>query len=356
MRFLKTVITGLCYFLIIETINLSAVASASDLHLAFESGLANTTYYETPRGHKLRYTHFKSPVEGPKDTVFFLQGRGTFLEFYEVLVGPLLERGLDVWMYDLSGQGGSTRLVNKESHDEETIRHMQHVDSFDFYLEDAYAFIEDVLLPHAEGRLFLGGYSTGGHVALRYLQRYSDAPFEAAFVISPLLALKLSIPNSILSDIFWSTSWLVNLESYVPGAGHTDPIFTMPFEENPYSGDESRFQEIRKLCIQYKPFMMGGVSLGWLKAASDSLNCLWQDHSIDAIQIPVLIATGGADGVVSVSYNELFANKLALSQHVYYLEGRHELFRETPEILTTWWTDFDAFLSDLGRNPYSSPH
>ncbi len=67
----------------------------------------------------------------------------------------------------------------------------------------------------------------------------------------------------------------------------------MPFEGNPYSGDEIGFKEIQSLSHLHRSKMMGGVSLGWVKAASDSLGYLWTDQALNAIQIPSLIATGG---------------------------------------------------------------
>src|SRR5262249_17115968 len=157
--------------------------------IAFHEGIAQAELYVTARGDQLRYTHFKTPLEST-GSVVFVQGRGTFLEFYEILIVPLLERGLDVWMYDLSGQGGSSRLVNSERHDPETVQCMQHVDTFDQYIDDLNSFVEDIVVPNSSDKLLLGGYSTGGHVALRYLQtKGTSHPFQAAFMISPLLSL-----------------------------------------------------------------------------------------------------------------------------------------------------------------------
>lgn len=84
---------------------------------AYKEGIKQARYYQTSQGHVLRYTHFKTPLTQNKKTIFFVQGRGTFLEFYEVLIVPLLERGFDVWMYDLTGQGGSSRILKEEKHD-----------------------------------------------------------------------------------------------------------------------------------------------------------------------------------------------------------------------------------------------
>lgn len=309
----------------------------------FEEGIKEATYYTTPQGHELRYTCFKSPIKGAKNTVFFIQGRGTFLEFYEVLITPLLERGFDVWMYDLSGQGGSSRLPLKGKHDELTAQKMQHVETFDLYIDDAASFFEAIVKPQAQGDIYLGGYSTGGHIALRLMQKIPDLPFKAAFVLSPLLKMRAPLPNTCLTYLLGGAGWVVDLETYVPGMGPVDPVFTAPFAPNPYSSDPERYQELQTLCIDYTHWMMGAPSLGWIKAAVNSIEVLWHPQALQAIQIPLLIATGENDGVVDVSYNALFAEKLPLATHVSYPEGRHELFREAPAILEAWWQDFDEF-------------
>lgn len=334
-------------FLVAALVTIPAVAVTPEE--AFRKGLQKATIYTTSCGHQLRYTCFRSPVEGPKDTVFFIQGRGTFLEFYEVLVVPLLERGMDVWMYDLSGQGGSTRLVSNEQHNEITAQCMQHVDSFDHYIDDADAFLKDVVLPQMKGKIFLGGYSTGGHVALRYLQRHTEIPFEAAFLFSPMLSLRAPLAHSVLPCLLWTVSWVLDLDRYAPGADHEDPIFKMGFQGNPYTSDEECFGMIQCLCEQHRPLMMGGVSLGWVKAASDSVGHIWKASELKTVQIPVWIATGGADGVVDVSYNAEFARELRNGKHVFYLEGRHELFREIPEIHKQLWSDLDEFFAEIRK-------
>lgn len=319
---------------------------------AFHDALVHPSYYETPRGHRLRYAHFKTPFEGFKSTILLLQGRGSFLEYYEPLIVPLLNRGFDVWMYDLSGQGGSSRLLSPGYHDEETARYMQHIDNFDFYVDDAADFVKDVFLPQASGKLILGGYSTGGHVALRYLQIHPQAPFQSVFVISPLLALKSSIPIPAWSLFFNTASLFTTLERYMIGASNEDHAFEVPFETNLCSSDEACFNEIRELCAKHQPFMMGGVSAGWVKAALDSLDCLWDEQAMERIKVPVLIATAGGDGLIDISYNEQFANKLAQGKHALYDQSRHEIFREKHQIRTQWWSDFDAFMSIVSTKTY----
>lgn len=327
---------------------------ASDSQTAFNEGLAHAEHYTTVKGDQLRYAHFKTPFE-VQGSVVFVQGRGTFLEFYEAVITPLLERGLDVWMYDLSGQGGSSRLVHEGYHDQKTIQYMQHVDSFDQYVEDLHAFVEEIVVPNTSSQLILGGYSTGGHVALRYLQAKNKChPFQRAFMISPLLALNVPLSNA-LSFSLQGASWFMDLETYVFRAGHEDPIFTMPFKDNPYTSDEQNFLELKKLCISNKPLVMGGVSYGWLKAAADSLSTLWSKKALLSLQIPIFIATGGKDSVVNVSYNEEFVSRLSQGYHFYLKEGRHELFRETEEIKILLWSELDKFLSNClpEKNDYN---
>ena len=109
-------------------------------------------------------------------------------------------------------------------------------------------------------------------------------------MISPLLALETPL-SSALPYLLWSASWFTNLENYIPGAGHVDPILTMPYEGNPYSTDEAGFSELKQLCILNRQLLTGGVSYGWVKAAADSLSILWSEKAIESIKIPILIAT-----------------------------------------------------------------
>ena len=313
----------------------------------FEEGIYKAQILETSQGHLLRYTRFESPVEVKKGHVVFIQGRGTFLEFYEVLIDPLLERGYDVWTYDLTGQGGSSRLPLEKDLSPLTKQRMQHIDSFGSYLLDMHEFIQKVVLPKVgDDRLLLGGYSKGGHLALRYLQSYPENSFKGAFAISPLLSLKLPIYHTAVSGSLYLIGALFSdLNKYVPGAGDVDPIFAMTFTTNPYTSDPERFQEMVRLCEQYPDWMMGGVSVTWLRAAIESVFALWKPDSLQAIQIPVLISTGLKDGVVDVSYNAQFVEELSHGKHLVYPTGRHELFRETPAIRDNWWREFDLFFS-----------
>lgn len=313
----------------------------------FEAGIVKAQVFETSQGHQLRYTRFESPLEDKKGHVVFIQGRGTFLEFYEVLVDPLLERGFDVWTYDLTGQGGSSRLHLSQETTPLTKQRMQHIGSFDSYLVDMHEFMQTVVLPQVgDQALLLGGYSKGGHLALRYLQKYPEHSFKGAFAISPLLSLKIPLSHSIVLRSLNTIALFSDLDSYVKGAGDVDPIFAMNFETNPYTSDNARFQDMVSLCTQYPDWMMGGVSMSWLKAAIESVFAVWEPVAMQSIQIPVLIATGESDGVVDVSYNAPFVKGLPKGKHVVYPAGRHELFRETTEIRADWWQQFDRFFAD----------
>jgi len=329
------------FFTIIST----ALYAESDVFKsAFEEGIKSAKFYKTTNNKGLRYAQFKSPLAGPKNTIFLMQGRGTFLEFYECLVVPLLQRNFDVWMYDLSGQGKSSRLLKYSDHNEVTKRQMQHVTTFDYYLQDMHEFISNVLLHRSEGTLYLGGYSTGAHLALRYLQKFPENPFEKAFALSPLISLtrkartytKTLTVFSILNPLML----LITSDRYAPGASDEDPIFHAPFKGNGYTSDEESYREIQELCRQHKSKVMGGVSDGWLIAAQSSIYDLW---GADPIAIPVFIATGGEDSIVDVSYNQEFADKLPKVTHQFYKIGRHEIFRESPEIRAQLWSDLDLF-------------
>lgn len=333
-------------FLRLITFLAIAVLSSLPASEEFLKGIENAQFHETCQGNVLRYTHFESPVKGKKIHALFVQGRGTFLEFYETAIDRLLEKGIDVWMFDLTGQGGSTRLPLAVPTNELTAQRMQHIQSFERYITDLDDFVQTILLPQTNGDpLLLVGYSTGAHIALRYLEQHPENPFKGMFAISPLLSLQLPIPinHAAILQALNGLSRITDLNVYVRGAGDTDPIFEMPFVTNPYTSDEQGFDELRQLCVDHTHWMMGGISYSWLKAAIESVLILWDDAAIQKIQIPVLICTGGEDGVVNVDYNNKFAKALPFGKNLFYPTGRHELFRETPSIRDDLWHQFDDF-------------
>ena len=321
------------------------VAVWSQLHASpeFYEGIASAQFFESSQGHMLRYTRFETSVKEKKGDVVFIQGRGTFLEFYEVLIDPLLDRGYDVWMYDLTGQGASSRLAIGKETTELTAQRMQHIDSFEKYVFDVQDFVQRVVIPEVNrGTLLLGGYSTGAHIAFRYLQVYPRHPFQGMFAISPLVSLKIPVPHNLFLGTLNGMALVKDMRSYVK-AGDVDPIYEMAFSTNPYTSEAERFQEMQRLCLENTPWMMGGVSWSWLRAATESVLALWEEEALQSIQIPVLISTAGEDGVVDVSYNEQFAQSLPTSKNIFYPKGRHELFRETNSIREDWWQEFDAY-------------
>lgn len=342
--FKSTLLNSLFLFSIFVGGHLIA-STNQETEIAFHQGIAEAKYYETPQGHQLRYAHFKSPIQSASSSIVFQQGRGTFLEFYSIIIMPLLEQGFDVWMYDLSGQGCSTRLLSIEHHDEETVKCMQHIDSFDLYIQDMTAFVNNVVVPQTNGSLVLGGYSTGAHIALRYLQTEENHPFQSAFLISPLLLLKVPLYNRLSNNLLWCASYIFDLKKYCMDAGHIDPIFLTSFEVNGYTSDEKSFEEIKELCKQYPTHMMGGISWGWLRAATESIRHLWSQNAINKISIPVMLMTGEKDTIVDVQFNKTFSKRLQQCNHVIFPEGRHELFRESPEIRERLKKELVAFLS-----------
>ena len=68
-------------------------------------------YFETHDGLKLRYAVFRCTQPVAKGTVVILQGRNEFIEKYFETIRELTAKGLWVAIFDLRGQGGSTRLL-----------------------------------------------------------------------------------------------------------------------------------------------------------------------------------------------------------------------------------------------------
>jgi lysophospholipase len=297
----------------------------------YSEGLQKTDYFKTPNGHALRYTTFipaETSVYAKPLTVLLLHGRATFIEYYEPLILPLLERGVRVITYDLEGQGLSTRLLENPK--------KGYIDSFQTYLENLHAFISDCVQKE-EGAFMLMGYSLGGHIALRYLQEHPNAA-DGAFVLSPMLGIPVDWVSKTLVHLLYYAGFD---ESFVPNANEISFALRMRFEENDYTRDPDRFRDIQKLINHFENHAIGGTTFGWTKNAFDSCQLLL--NKADTFKTPTYILLGGGDSIIETTAAETFCKQASACRYKIIEGAYHELFREDANTQATLWKAFDTF-------------
>jgi lysophospholipase len=287
----------------------------------------------TDDGVALRYARWppnRSPVRG---TVVILHGRTEFIEKYFETVNDLRRRGFAVVTFDSRGQGGSTRLLRNSR--------KGHVRDFADHVNDFETIMQEVVLPDCPPPYYVLGHSTGGAIALLSAERLRTQ-IDRMVLTAPLLALAFGSPRWLARI----TGFLMHFglgEAFAPGAGAT-LIQMQPFAGNLLTSDPERFQRALSVVDADPSVGVGGATIGWVNAAMRACCRMAEDDFSQKVPMPVLIALGGADTVVSNSAAEEFARRVRTAAHLRIPGARHEILMETNQYRDQFWVAFDAFI------------
>ncbi|MCA2015416.1 alpha/beta fold hydrolase [Vibrio tritonius] len=241
---------------------------------------------------------------------------------YQELFFDLYQNGYDIYSFDHRGQGLSQRLIDNIE--------MGHVGEFNDYITDLIALLELFDLEKYQQR-FLLGHSMGGAIATRYVQMTPQHPFHALAVTAPMFGVNMpwqlrpiAIP---LTHVMTATS---STPKYAPGfAGY----YAKPFDINPLTHSEVRYQWFRKLYEERPELKLGGPSTRWvwqgLIAAKQCLQLTRQ------VKLPTLVVQAEADTIVDNKAQTRFITKLAKTNtqcHIELIHGaKHELMFESDQ-------------------------
>ena len=286
--------------------------------------------YITRAGGRLRYAVWKAPGT-PRGSVVLVHGRGEFIEKYAMEVaGELRERGFAVYAMDIRGQGLSTRMLPD--------REKGHIDDFATYVADLAALLDAVVVPEAPHPRLLLSHSTGGNIALRYLVAEGCRHFAAAVFSSPMTGLPkgglIRAAATLLGLIPGADAW------YAPGTGPYDPK-DHPFDKNDVTHDPRRFDFTRQWFAADLRLILGGPTIGWLRASFRSFDVLNAPGALEAIAVPTLIVSGTDDTVVDTSTHLQAVARIPGAEHAVIDGARHELLMETDARRAQFWAAFD---------------
>ncbi len=234
-------------------------------------------------GTLLYWCRFTSPQH--TKALLILNGRVETVSKYQELFYDLFRLGYNIYSYDHRGQGLSGHLVTGSD--------IGHVEHFDDYVADLHHMC-DFFAFSAGPPCYLLAHSMGGAIGMRYLQQHPDHPFKAFANSAPMLGLP--VPAHLKPIAIPYTYWLSKKSrgpDYAPGYG---PYLAKPFENNPLSHCEVRYQWFRQLYKQQPELQTGGPSANWVCQSLLAVKRIYRDAA--KITLPLLILQAGNDQIV----------------------------------------------------------
>jgi lysophospholipase len=270
-------------------------------------------------------------ADAPNGTVFLLNGRTEYIEKYGRPAAEMAQRGFASVTLDWRGQGLSDRALPD--------RLAGHVDDFAEFQADL-----DLVLAHARASglpepYYMISHSMGGCIALRAIVR--GLPFQAAAFSAPMWGLLISAWQRPFAMALASASrWFSFDGRYAPGTGAKTYVLDQPYLGNFLTTDAEMWDYMRKQALAQPDLVLGGPSLGWLKAALSECHALMM---LPSPPVAAYVALGTQEKIVDTGpvhgRMALWRNgKLDL-----YQGAEHEILMERPALRTRF---FDA-ASDL---------
>jgi lysophospholipase len=282
----------------------------------------------------LRVALWPAPAE-PRGTVVIVQGRAEFIEKYFETIADLQQRGFAVCAFDLRGQGGSGRITRDP--------HVGHVHSFHDYVADVETVMRKAVMPSLPPPYTALAHSTGGAVVLLGVRRLHPL-FSRLVTVSPLLGFgERTMPDWLFASVL-EVSCLVGLRRKQvsprrPGAGEPGV-----FESNPLTSDRGRFTRNLAVLDAAPALRLGAPTIGWVKAARDTMVTLKKADLVERMTLPTLIFASGRDRVVDARAVERFGRRLVNGGVLFVPGARHELMMEADRFREPFWAAFDAFV------------
>ena len=286
-------------------------------------------------GLVLRYGIWPVRAVRSDGTVVLLGGHSEFMEKYLPTIEELNAHGLDVVSLDWRGQGLSGRVPPNSQ--------KGYVPCYEHYISDLKLLLHRIVLPRRGRPLIFLAHSMGGHIALRYLAKFS-ASVDKAILTGPMIKIKLSpLSEMVLRRISGLMTRAAKGSVGLPTVLVPDS-YGGPFRFNRLTSDADRFYAIRRMLAANPRLKATKINFGWLAATFQSIDALQNRDFVETISTPVLMVLAGREHVVCNQAAYRFTSRLP-NHRVETIQGAlHEILQERESYRRQFWSAFDAFI------------
>lgn len=293
-------------------------------------------WLRTADGLSVRAAHWPGAGRG---TVLLLQGMGEFIEKYLEPVERLRAMGFAVWTLDWRGQGFSDPVG--------PVTDCRHIERFDAFQLDLDPLLERWRATAGGDPLLMMAHSMGGAIGLHLLARRPSL-VERSVLCAPMIEF-LPGPAPVKAVLRRLIGIACRLPGQwvrpAPGAAKVRR-WDDAFQGNRLTGSPERYAADRAL-MQDEPRLQGsGVTWGWMRAAAEGVMALRQPGFAEGLDVPILVAIPGDEGVVDAAAIHAFAARLPRAERLLLPGARHELLRERDPIQAILWSAIDRFFSE----------
>lgn len=289
----------------------------------FES--LNKGEFKNAQGMTIRY--FTMIKSSNTKSLVILPGRTEPATKYAEVIYDLRNKGFNIFIMSHQGQGESDRLL--------TDHERSYVVRFSDYVRDFTQFMDSVVKPEGNN-LYLLSHSMGGAISVHYLAQ-NPTVFKKAVLVAPMLQINTDpYPESIAR---YYAKLLVSIgkgKQYAPG----QPAYVrVPFEVNPTTHSEARYDAETEMLNKTPIFQMGGATSRWVH------ECLKATRYADRLPMktPVLLLQAGHDLIVRPSRQNKFC-KASFCTLKPFFEAKHEILMEKDSIRNDAFKDIGSFL------------
>lgn len=306
-----------------------------ELDNIFESGYFNGVndlpiYYETYK------------VENSKGTIVMSHGYGEYLDKYDELIYYFTSMGYSVFAMEHRGHGNSGKLGIADSS-------QIYVEDFDYYVEDFKKFMDEIVTPNKEedDKLFLYAHSMGGGIGTLFLERYPEY-FDAAVLNAPMLEIDTgSFPELVAKTVALGADLFGFDGTYILGKGPYEESYDL---QNSGTSSEERYDYIYNNLVENEVAQRGDGAFKWLNEAFKATAEATSKKNASKVAIPVILFQAGNDTYVRPGGQDEFAAYAQNCKIIKIDDAKHEMYRESDDILLGYLNTVFAFYEENSIN------
>jgi lysophospholipase len=270
-------------------------------------------------GASLSFSVFQNT--NPEKAIVILQGRTESMFKFAEWIYDLHQAGFTVFAFDFRGQGHSDRMIPSHPH-------YGHIDSFDTYVEDLREFLEKVVTPRHQGKLFLYAHSMGGAVATLHELKYPGR-FLGSVLQSPMLDIKTDPFPQFIAKFIVRVMIFLGLSENLPPL-QKDQKEADPKEANTVTTSASRREYSLIQRVREPTAFIGPPTSRWVYQAFAATAKIKEEGQ--KLSNSILMFQAGNDLFVNNQGLDLVCQMAKNCKSILFSSAMHELYLERDEV------------------------